>query len=124
MLLKADLRNIKNYKYSESLQMPLIKKQKLSNVILQALSNKASKLDRILNCILHLSLSQILSLLLSLYNQCLRSDIYLRAFKQSVTVAFQKSNKGDYRVMKTYRPVMLLNTLEKVIKSVITKRLS
>ena len=87
MPLKADLRDMKNYKYSESLQMPLIEEQELSNIILQALSNKASELNGISNCILHLFLPQILPLLLSLYNQCLRSGIHLRAFKQSVTVA-------------------------------------
>ena len=124
MLLKADLKDLKNYEYLESLQIPLIEKQKLSNIILQASSNKASKLDEILNCILHLFLSQILLLLLSLYNQCLRSSIYLRAFKQSVTVTLQKLNKGDYRVVKIYRSVALLNTLEKAIKSVMVRRLS
>ena len=124
MLSEADLRNIKNYKYLKFLQMLLIEKQKLSNIILQVLSNKTFRLDGISNCILHLSLSQIFSLLLSLYNQCLRSSIHLRAFKQSVTVALQKSNKENYRVVKIYRSVVLLNTLEKAMKSVMTRRLS
>ena len=121
---EADLRDLEDYEYPEPLQMPLIREQELSNAILQALSNKAPGPDGIPNRILHLSLPQILPLLLPLYNQCLRSGIHLRAFKQSVTVALQKLNKGDYRVTKVYRPVALLNTLEKVIESVMTRRLS
>ena len=121
---EADLRDMENYEYPEPLQMPLIGEQELSNAILQAPSNKAPGPDGIPNCILHLFLPQILLLLLPLYNQCLRSGIHLRAFKRSVTVALWKLNKGDYRVVKAYRPVALLNTLGKVMESVMARRLS
>ena len=104
--------------------MLLIEEQELSKVIMQALSNKTPESDKILNCILHLSLPQILPLLLSLYNQCLRSGVHLKAFKQSVTVALQKLNKEDYRVVKVYRSVVLLNILGKAIESVMVRRLS
>ena len=101
-----------------------IMKHKLSNAILQVQGNKASSLDGIPNCILHLALFQILPLLLPLYNQCLHDGTHLKAFKHSITVILQKPNKGNYRVAKTYRLVALLNTLEKALESVVARRMS
>ena len=123
-LLKADLSNIENYKYSEPLQMLLIAEQKLSKVILQVSDSKAPESDSILNHILYLTLFYILLQLLLLYNQCLKSRIHLEAFKHSITVVLWKSNKEDYRLVKVYRPVALLNTLRKTMKSVMVRRIS
>ena len=121
---EANLSNIENYKYSEPLQMPLIAEQKLSKAILQASGSKAPGLNDILNSILHLTLFHILPQLLLLYNQCLKNRIHLKAFKQSTTVVLQKSNTGDYRLVKAYRSVALLNTLRKAMESVMVRRIS
>ena len=104
--------------------MLLIAEQKLSKVILQASGSKAPELNSILNHILHLTLLHILPQLLPLYNQCLKSRIHLEAFKHSITVVLQKLNKRDYRLVKVYRSVALLNTLRKAIKSVMMRRIS
>ena len=120
----ADLSDTENYQYPEPVLMPPIAKHELSNAILQAPGNKAPGPDGIPNRILHLALPQILPLLLPLYNQCLHDGTHLKAFKHSITVALQKPNKGDYRVAKAYRPVALLNTLGKALKSVIARRMS
>ena len=121
---EADLSDIESYKYSEPLQMPPIAEQELSNTILQASGNKAPRPNSISNCILHLTLSHILPQLLPLYNQCLKSGIHLEAFKHSTTVVLRKLNKGDYRLVKAYRPVALLNTLRKAMESVMARRMS
>lgn len=121
---EADLDDIAGYEYPEPVPMPPITERELSNAILQAPGNKAPGPDGIPNRILHLALPQILPLLLSLYNQCLNDGTHLVAFKRSVTVALRKPNKGDYRVAKAYRPVALLNTLGKVMGSVMARRMS
>jgi hypothetical protein len=37
---------------------------------------------------------------------------------------FRKINKSDYVVLKAYRFIVLLNTLDKLMKSIMTTRLS
>ena len=57
---------------------------------------------------------------LSLITQaCLDWEYYPTAFKTARTVVLRKPGKGDYQVPKAWRPVALLETLGKVVESVI-----
>ena len=48
---------------------------------------------------------------------------WLSHFKKSTTVVIPKSNKASYDSPKSFRLIVLLNTLEKLIKKVISERL-
>ena len=45
------------------------------------------------------------------------------AFKEAHVIVLRKSNKEDYAQPKTYRPIALLNTLDKTLKSIIAVRI-
>ena len=73
--------------------MLLITGKKFKDAILQALDNKTSKLNNILNKILHITLFQLFLLFLFLYDICLDSRQYLKIFKHLVIIILQKLNK-------------------------------
>ena len=49
---------------------------------------------------------------------------YLRKFKEAKTIIFKKLAKPDYSEIKSYKLIILLYTLGKALKIVITKILS
>ena len=49
---------------------------------------------------------------------------YLIKLKQSLTIALQKPGKNNYLNPKAYRPIALLNTIKKLIKSILIKKIS
>jgi hypothetical protein len=59
-----------------------------------------------------------------IFNQNLRLKYCLKHFKKFITIFLRKINKSDYFVFKTYKFIVLLNTLNKIIKSIMTIRLS
>jgi hypothetical protein len=54
-----------------------------------------------------------------LYNACLTFGCFPAAFKHSVTIVLSKPNKKDYSQAKSYRPIVLLNCLRKLLEKVI-----
>jgi hypothetical protein len=55
----------------------------------------------------------------------IKSDGYNpRYFKASITVTPRKGGPRDYRIPKSYRPVVLLNTLGKILESIVATRIA
>jgi hypothetical protein len=46
-----------------------------------------------------------------------------KVFKKSITVALRKLGKSDYTKPKAYRPVALMNTLSKIIDTVLARQI-
>jgi hypothetical protein len=59
-----------------------------------------------------------------IFNQSLRLEYCFKYFKEFITIFFRRINKSDYFVFKTYKFIVLLNTLNKIMKSIITIRLN
>jgi hypothetical protein len=57
--------------------------------------------------------------LCDLYNTCLTYRCFSAVFKQLVIVVLPKSNKADYFKTKSYRPIVLLNCLGKLLEKVV-----
>ena len=53
---------------------------------------------------------------------CLMLSYYSLRFKKTRTIILYKLNKKDYIVLKVYRLITLLNTLEKALEKLITSR--
>ena len=56
-------------------------------------------------------------------NTCINLGYWLSHIKVSITVIIPKSNKKVYNSPKSFRPIVLLNTMVKLIKKVIGERL-
>ena len=67
--------------------------------------------------------SGVTELLVRLGNACINVGHWPKYLKQSNSVIIPKPNKPTYSVAKAYRPIVLLNTLGKLYKKVISKRI-
>ena len=48
----------------------------------------------------------------------------MEVFKNSIIIVLRKPNKGDYTIIKTYKPVILFNIINKIIKLIIIRRIN
>ena len=58
-----------------------------------------------------------------LFNACVKLGYYPEVFKRANTVVLRKPKKNDYTDLKAYRPIALLNTIEKALKLVVVRKL-
>ncbi len=86
--------------------------------------NKALNTFKISNKALQTSLTELTSILISLFNACVTHKYHLKQFKKAQTIILHKSKKSDYIDSKTYWFIALLNIMSKTLKSIMIKRLS
>jgi len=70
------------------------------------------------------SLTELTSILISLFNAYVIHKYHLKQFKKAQTIVLCKSKKSDYIDLKTYWLIALLNIMSKTLKSIMIKRLS
>ena len=61
--------------------------------------------------------------IVNIANACININHWLSHFKTSLSIIISKFNKMAYNSLKMFQPIVLLNTLEKLIKKVIGTRL-
>ena len=66
---------------------------------------------------------EYLSRIINIANACINLGFWLEYFKVSTTVIIPKPNKPSYDNPKAFRPIVLLNTLSKLIEKVIAERI-
>ena len=71
-----------------------------------------------------MSLTELTSILINLFNACVTHKYHSKQFKKAQTIVLRKSKKSDYIDSKTYRFIALLNIMNKTLKSIMIKRLS
>ncbi|KAJ5562064.1 hypothetical protein N7461_000825 [Penicillium sp. DV-2018c] len=63
-------------------------------------------------------------LITRIFDACLRIGHNPRHSQKSITVTLRKAGPRDYRLPKSYRPVALLNTLGKILESIVATRIA
>jgi hypothetical protein len=86
--------------------------------------NIVLKKNDILNRVIKLVFSHVMSVVKWIFNQSLRLEYCFKHFKEFITMFFRKINKSNYFVFKVYRFIALLNILNKLMKSIMTIRLN
>jgi len=66
---------------------------------------------------------ECLGIIISITNACIELGYWPSHFKRSMTIIISKPNKISYNSPKSFRPIVLLNTVGKLIEKVIGKRL-
>jgi hypothetical protein len=61
--------------------------------------------------------------LYGIFEACVHAGYNTRYFQESVIVILRKGGPWDFYLLKSYRPIALLNILGKLLKLVITTRL-
>lgn len=71
-----------------------------------------------------LACQDFISITTSIFDACVRTGYNPRHFQQSVTVTLRKGGPRDFRLPKSYRPIALMNTLGKLLESIVASRIS
>ena len=87
-------------------------------------ADKASDTSNISNRMLQISLAKLTSVLMSLFNACITHKYHSKQFKKTQTIVLCKLKKSDYIDLKTYQLIALLNIMNKVLESIMIKRLN
>jgi len=67
--------------------------------------------------------NECLDIIIHITNVCIELGYWLSHFKRSITVIISKPNKKSYDSPKSFKPIVLLNIVDKLIKKVIRERL-
>ena len=120
----ADLEDVQGYNYTEPLEdSPEITPAELKEVIFKLAQDKAPGPNRITHHILQLLYEDIADQLWELFNACIQQDHHPHCFRDTTTITLHKPAKPDYRELKVWCPITLLNTLSKTLEVVVAQRL-
>lgn len=121
---EPDLQDINGAEYQDQISFPDITEKEVYQAITSTPPMKAAGPDGIINRVLHIAATQIAPHLTRIFNWSLRLEYCPAHFRHSTTIVLRKPGKDDYTVPKAYRPIALLNTIGKLMDSIIAKRIS
>ncbi len=102
----------------------LIQKNEIKQIIKRCKLNNVSKSDDIFNKILKILCTKLMLSLMNLFRVCVELSYHSRCFKIAHITIFKKLNKKNYFDVKTFKFIILLNTLNKILKSIIIRRIN
>jgi hypothetical protein len=102
----------------------LITKNEIRQTIKRCKSNNASKSNDVLNRILKILVDKLMSHFVSLFRVCVALNYHSRDFREIHIIALKKSKKRNYTNVKMYKSIVFLNTFDKVLKSMIARRIN
>ena len=100
-------------------------KEEFSSLIVKCNNLSASRLDKLLwSHLKHiLKNKSCLKGIINIANACFELGYWPDYFKTSITIVISKPNKVSYNSSKSFRLIVFLNTLGKLIEKVISERL-
>ena len=122
--VQADLDDLATAEYPPPICLGSITREEIRRVIQAVPAKKAPGCDGIPNAVLKLIQKEIAPVLYYLFNSSLNLGYYPAKLKESITVVLRKPEKKDYSDPKAYRPIALLNTLGKLLESILANRIS
>ncbi len=124
--INANLSDISTYNYSNAVNemSELINENEIRRAIKRCKSNNASRSNDISNRVLKMLVNKLISHLLNLFQICVELSYHSLCFKKTHIIALKKSKKKNYINVKTYKSIVLLNILDKTLKSIIAQRIN
>jgi len=112
--------NTKDFKYSLSIENDIsLMHHEIKKVIYKTTFNKTLKHTEYINRIMRRLVEDVSKQIHFLFEKCLQKRIQSTQFKSVITIVMQKSGKKIYFNAKTYKSIVLLNTLSKILKFII-----
>ena len=115
----ADLSNIKTKATMEQRVFnisPIILKKEINKLIKSLLNGKALRPNNILNKVFKVIALIITKDLTKTASYYFTNGTILKSLKKSIMVILHKEGKRNYSFLSSYRPIILKNTLTKVLK--------
>jgi hypothetical protein len=121
----VDLNDISRFFYSMIVECFLIITTEETMTIIKRLSlDKISNSNDIINKLLKICAETMIRLLISLFDACIEQKYHFREFKSINMITLKKTRKSDYITSKTYRLITLLNIMKKIMKSIMSRKIS
>jgi hypothetical protein len=111
------------YFYSIECFLNIIKRNILK-IIKRIILDKISNFDTIINKLFKICVFIMMQLLISLFVVCIQQTYHLNTFKKVNIITLKKIDKKNYMISKTYRSIALLNIIEKILKFIMSKKIS
>jgi hypothetical protein len=120
-----DLIDISRFFYFNSIEfLSSITKTKVLRIIKRFVFDKISSSDDFINKLLKACALIMIKLLTLLFETCIQLFYHSKTFKELNTIILKKTRKDDYIISKTYRLIILLNIISKIMKSIMNKRIA
>ena len=121
----ADLSDIEGSFYPSPPHCPIIvTRSEVTESIRRLKPDTAPSPDGIANRIVKACSEKPSDLLTPLFQACIDQAYHPRAFKTANTITLRKIDKDDYTAPNAYFPIALLNTLGKVMESIMSKKIT
>jgi hypothetical protein len=124
--IKADFNNMTNFNYRDIVMKTtsLISKNEIRQIIKKCKFDNVLSSNKISNCILKILIKKLLSFLTNLFRACVEHNYYLQCFREVNIIILKKSNKNNYTTFKTYKFIILLNTIDKTFEFIIVRKIN
>ena len=117
------MNDIERFVYSSSTNDDeTVTRREIIKIIYKINSNKTSKINEVINKALRQLARIIIKQIHFLFDKCIKEDIQSSHFKKVFIIMLRKSNKKNYTKSSSYRSIALLNTLNKILKSIVSER--
>ena len=98
-------------------------RRKIMKIIHKINSNKTFEINEIINKMLQQLARVVIKQIYFLFDKCIKKKIQSSYFKKIFTIMLRKSKKKNYSKFSTYKSIALLNTLNKMLKSIMFERI-
>ena len=123
--LNDDLSDMNNFTYAKSLKLTkIINKEKINKAIAKLKTDKAFKTNQILNRMLKTLRETMTKKLILIFQICINVEYHSKSFREAKTIVLKKIKKSDYIFFKVYRSIALLNTMNKILKSIMINKIT
>ena len=98
-------------------------RREIMKVIYKINSNKIFEINKIINRALRQLVRVVVKQICSFFNKCIKKKIQSLHFKRIFIIMLRKLKKKNYSKSSTYKSIALLNTLNKMLKLIMLKRI-
>jgi hypothetical protein len=125
-MIKIDVIDMSNFNYFNVVLKlsSLITKNEIRQTIKRCKSNNVSRFNDILNRIFKILVDKLMSHLMNLFRVCVALNYHSRCFREIHIITLKKLKKKNYTNVKTYKSIALSNILDKILKSMIARRIN
>ena len=118
------MKNVENFDYFSSIEdeTPMTCRE-IMKIIHKINSNKAFEINEIINKALRQFAHVIIKQIRFFFDKCIKEKIQSSHFKKVFTIMLRKLRKKNYAKFSSYKSIALLNTLNKILKSIVFKRI-
>ena len=97
-------------------------RREIMKIVYKINLNKMSKINEIINKALRQLAQIIIKQIHFLFDKYIKKNIQSSHFKKVFIIMLRKSNKKNYTKLSSYKSIALLNTLNKMLKSIVSER--